>query len=124
MEWLRSYLLGPGAGTGGNPGLTVLMTSHDRTFMDDVCTDIILFKNLHLHYYPGNYSDFEKTKKEKDLGLARNQELIDKQRKHVEDTIQRMQVCPFFHNFNYSLVTPSPLTGDRCQERREDRYGL
>lgn len=93
VEWLRSYLLGPGAGVGGNPGLTVLMTSHDRTFMDDVCTDIILFKNLHLYYYPGNYTDFERTKKEKDLGLARSQELIDKQRKHVEETIQRMQVC-------------------------------
>ena len=44
VEWLRSYLLGPGAGAGGNPGLTILMTSHDRNFMDEVCTDIILFR--------------------------------------------------------------------------------
>lgn len=49
-------------------------------------------RSFHLHYYPGNFSDFERTKKEKDLSLARNQDLIDKQRKHVEETIQRMQV--------------------------------
>ena len=53
---------------------------------------ILELRHLHLHYFPGNYSDFEKTKKDKDLSLARNQDLIDKQRKHVEDTIQRMQV--------------------------------
>lgn len=44
VEWLRSYILGPGAGTGGSPGITILMTSHDRNFMDDICTDIILFR--------------------------------------------------------------------------------
>jgi ABC-type dipeptide/oligopeptide/nickel transport system ATPase subunit len=32
---------------------TVLVISHDRSFLDDVCTDIIDFRNQELHYYPG-----------------------------------------------------------------------
>ena len=60
--------------------------------MDDVCTDVILFRHLHLHYYVGNYTEYENIKKDKDLGLVRSQDLIDKQRRHVEDSIQRMQV--------------------------------
>lgn len=48
VEWLKSYLIGPSA-----EELTILITSHDRNFLDDVCTDIIRFYKRQLHYYPG-----------------------------------------------------------------------
>ena len=48
VEWLRGYLVGPAA-----EALTVLITSHDSNFLDDVCTDIIRFHRQQLHYYPG-----------------------------------------------------------------------
>ena len=48
VEWLRSYLVGPSA-----EELTVLITSHDSNFLDDVCSDIIRFHRQQLHYYPG-----------------------------------------------------------------------
>jgi ATPase subunit of ABC transporter with duplicated ATPase domains len=48
VEWLKSYLVGPAAAD-----LTVLITSHDSNFLDDVCTDIIRFHKQQLHYYPG-----------------------------------------------------------------------
>jgi ATPase subunit of ABC transporter with duplicated ATPase domains len=51
VEWLRSYLVGPAA-----EDLTVLITSHDSNFLDDVCTDIIRFHRQQLHYYPGEFS--------------------------------------------------------------------
>lgn len=34
---------------------TLLIVSHDQSFLDDVCTDIIHLDNQKLHYYRGNY---------------------------------------------------------------------
>lgn len=42
--------------------------------------------------YLGSYSDFESIKHDKDLMTARQQASLDKERKHIEDTIRRMQV--------------------------------
>lgn len=48
VEWLKSYVNGPSASE-----LTMLITSHDSNFLDDVCTDIIRFFQQKLHYYVG-----------------------------------------------------------------------
>lgn len=32
--------------------------SHDRSFLENVCTDIINMKNMTLTYFPGNYSSW------------------------------------------------------------------
>lgn len=50
VEWLKGYLTGPAA-----EDITVLVTSHDSSFLDDVCTDIIRLHRQHLHYYPGTW---------------------------------------------------------------------
>ena len=34
---------------------TVVVVSHDRGFLNEVCTDIILFQNQKLEYFKGNY---------------------------------------------------------------------
>ena len=105
VEWLKQYL-----GSVGSE-LTVLVTSHDRDFLDDICTDIIRFAHQQLKYYPGNflftmmtfsqlmkilpqgnYSDYEKARNDKNLSNTRSQELIDKERKHIEETIRKLQV--------------------------------
>jgi ATPase subunit of ABC transporter with duplicated ATPase domains len=134
VEWLRSYLVGPAA-----EDLTVLITSHDSNFLDDVCTDIIRFHRQQLHYYPGtahamialppmlvlfvalrwwcailmaslsqlltcpfplvttaslgNYSTYEMARSDKETGLARTQEKVDKQRKELEESIRKMQIA-------------------------------
>jgi ATP-binding cassette, subfamily F, member 3 len=48
VEWLQSYLTSP-----STENLTVLVTSHDSNFLDNVCTDIIRFFQRQLTYYPG-----------------------------------------------------------------------
>jgi ATP-binding cassette subfamily F protein 1 len=49
VEWLKQYILGPAK----DAGITLLITSHDRNFLDAVCTDIIRLHKLQLFYYPG-----------------------------------------------------------------------
>lgn len=54
--WLQNYLL--------QYPHTILLVSHDRTFLNEVCTDVILFKDLKLTYYRGNFDNYEKTRAE------------------------------------------------------------
>jgi hypothetical protein len=43
----------------------VLLVSHDREFLDAVTTDTIHFKSKRLHYFDGNYSEYEEFKAQK-----------------------------------------------------------
>ena len=38
---------------------TLLVVSHDAGFLDNICTDIIHLDQRKLHYYKGNYSQFQ-----------------------------------------------------------------
>lgn len=39
---------------------TLLIVSHDQSFLDNVCNEIIHLDNKKLYYYKGNYSMFKK----------------------------------------------------------------
>ena len=49
-EWLQAF-------RGG-----LLLVSHDRQFLDQVVTRVVEIENYHLHDYPGNYTNFIRTK--------------------------------------------------------------
>uniref|UniRef100_A0AAQ4RF38 ATP-binding cassette sub-family F member 1 n=1 Tax=Gasterosteus aculeatus aculeatus TaxID=481459 RepID=A0AAQ4RF38_GASAC len=72
--WLNNYLQGWKK--------TLLIVSHDQSFLDDVCTDIIHLDNEKLYYYRGNYLTFKKmyVQKQKEL-----QKQYDKQEKKLKD---------------------------------------
>lgn len=50
IEWLESYL--------GKSKSTLLMVTHDRYFLDRVCTEIIEMEDNKIYRYEGNYSWF------------------------------------------------------------------
>ena len=64
-EWLEEYLI--------RSGLTLLMVTHDRYFLDRVCTDIIEIDQKQLYAYKGNYSYY--LEKRQDRIDAQNAEL-------------------------------------------------
>ncbi len=79
QQWLRRY-----------PG-TLLLVSHDRSFLDRVVTHIASFENKKLFLYRGNYSDYEKQKAER---LAQQQAAYEKQqarRKDIENFVRRFR---------------------------------
>ncbi|WFD03197.1 [NU+] prion formation protein 1 [Malassezia obtusa] len=51
IAWLEQYLV-------NNHDITVLTVSHDSSFLDHVCTDIIHYEHKKLKYYRGNLSAF------------------------------------------------------------------
>jgi ATP-binding cassette subfamily F protein 3 len=78
-DWLQSY-----------PG-TLLIISHDRDFLDSICSHIAEVANQTLTLYTGNYSQFETMRAEK---LARQQGEFDKQQRqiaHLESFITRFK---------------------------------
>ena len=50
--WLDNYLQ--------NWKKTLLVVSHDQSFLDNVCTDVIHLDMEKLYYYKGNYTTFKK----------------------------------------------------------------
>ncbi|XP_049457517.1 ATP-binding cassette sub-family F member 1 [Epinephelus fuscoguttatus] len=72
--WLNNYLQGWKK--------TLLIVSHDQSFLDDVCTDIIHLDNQKLYYYRGNYLTFKKMYGQKQKEL---QKQYDKQEKKLKD---------------------------------------
>ncbi len=50
IEWLEDFL--------GKQAITLLMVTHDRYFLDNVCNQIIELDNQQLFKYKGNYSYF------------------------------------------------------------------
>lgn len=70
---------------------TLLLISHDRDFLDQVCSHIVEISEQKTTLYTGNYSAFERLRAEK---LAQNQALAQAQQKkraHLEQFIRRFQ---------------------------------
>eukprot|EP00201_Polytomella_parva_P021393 CAMPEP_0175048820 /NCGR_PEP_ID=MMETSP0052_2-20121109/6407_1 /TAXON_ID=51329 ORGANISM="Polytomella parva, Strain SAG 63-3" /NCGR_SAMPLE_ID=MMETSP0052_2 /ASSEMBLY_ACC=CAM_ASM_000194 /LENGTH=1151 /DNA_ID=CAMNT_0016312937 /DNA_START=110 /DNA_END=3568 /DNA_ORIENTATION=+ len=58
VAWLENYL------SKEIPHVTCLIVSHDSSFLDTVCTDIMHYEQRKLRYYHGNLSEFVKVKPE------------------------------------------------------------
>lgn len=54
IQWVEKYI--------ANYENAVVVVSHDRQFLDNVCTTIVEVANNKLNYYPGNYSFFVEEK--------------------------------------------------------------
>ena len=61
-EWLEEYLTASSAG--------LLMVTHDRYFLDSVCSDILEMENRQIYHYTGNYSYYLEKKQERETADA------------------------------------------------------
>ncbi|XP_026851453.2 ATP-binding cassette sub-family F member 1 isoform X1 [Electrophorus electricus] len=74
--WLNNYLQ--------SWKKTLLIVSHDQSFLDDVCTDIIHLDNQKLYYYRGNYLTFKKMYVQKQKELLKQYEKQEKKLKELK----------------------------------------
>lgn len=72
--WLDNYLQGWKK--------TLLIVSHDQSFLDNVCTDVIHLDQHKLFYYKGNYSMFKKMYEQKKKEMIK---AYEKQEKRLKD---------------------------------------
>ncbi len=81
--WLENYLQ-------GYPH-TILLVSHDRAFLNEVCSDIIRFAEQKLIYYRGNYDLFEATRKEQILVQQRQYEAQQAKLGHMQEFVDKFR---------------------------------
>merc|ERR1719210_3052270 len=78
--WLDNYLQ--------NWKKTLLIVSHDQSFLDNVCTDIIHLDQCKLWYYKGNYSMFKKMVVQKRRELIKEYEKQERRLKELKNSGQ------------------------------------
>jgi ATP-binding cassette subfamily F protein uup len=59
IEWLENYFV--------RNDVSLLVVTHDRYFLDNVCTDILELDNEKLYHYAGNYEYFIEKKAEREF---------------------------------------------------------
>lgn len=82
IEWLEEYL--------NNGNFTLLMVTHDRYFLDRICSEIIELDHKKLFFYKGNYSYYLEKREERIENESAN---VDKARNLMRkelDWIRRM----------------------------------
>lgn len=67
---------------------TLLIVSHDQSFLDNVCTDIVHLDNQKLFYYKGNYTQFKKMHEQKKKELLKEYEKQEKKLKALKQSGQ------------------------------------
>lgn len=85
--WLQRYLLRLRE-TGPNPP-TVVLVSHDRDFINAVCQELIILRDHELTYFRGDLNVYEASMRDKKLYLGRIKDAQEKQKAHIQQTIQQ-----------------------------------
>lgn len=81
--WLESYLV--------DYKHTLLVVSHDRGFLNEVCTDIMEFKRKKLTYYRGNFDTYVKLRDEKIRNAMRLYHAYEEKRQHMMEFITKFR---------------------------------
>jgi pleuromutilin/lincosamide/streptogramin A transport system ATP-binding/permease protein len=80
LEWLeKQFTNWPGA---------LVIVSHDRSFLDAVCTSIWEIRDSELHVYRGNYSDYAAERQLRDRQHDEAYERYMEERRHLERAIR------------------------------------
>ncbi len=66
IEWLENYFI--------RNDVSLLVVTHDRYFLDNVCTDILELENEQLYRYRGNYEYFIEKKAEREFNEGKEYE--------------------------------------------------
>jgi len=83
LLWLESYLV--------DYAHTLMVVSHDRGFLNEVCTDIVEFKNLKLTYYRGNFDNYVKQRDENIRNAMRAYQAYQTKREHMMEFIEKFR---------------------------------
>nr|CEL65229.1 TPA: MGC81714 protein, related [Neospora caninum Liverpool] len=97
VQWLTNYL-SVNEGPAGDAQTMrcgkdkiVIVVSHAREFLNDVCTDMIHFTNQSLTYYKGDFDTFESVRAAQLLQQQRQAEAQQAKIKHVQSFIDKFR---------------------------------
>lgn len=83
---------------------TLLVVSHDQSFLDNVCNEIIHLDQKRLFYYKGNYSMFKKMYSQKKKENIKEYEKQEKRIKEMKQQGQSKKQAVSYSNFILYIV--------------------
>ncbi len=115
VEWLEQYLR--------KPNITLLLVTHDRYFLDRVCTDILEIDNQQLYTYHGNYAYYLEKRAER---IETQQADIDKARNLYRTELEWMRRMPQArgHKAQYRVDAFADLEAKAKQQINNDSIRL
>ncbi|TGO48683.1 hypothetical protein BOTNAR_0464g00070 [Botryotinia narcissicola] len=85
--WLQKYLETLKESTPTPP--TIVIVSHDRDFITATSQELIILRSQALTYFRGSLATYESTIREKTLYLTKMRDAQEKQKSHIQQTIQQ-----------------------------------
>jgi len=73
---------------------TCIIVSHDRGFLNNVCTDVVLLNGKKLTYYKGNYDNYVETVRQSRLAQQRAYDTQQKEIAHIMEFINKIDNRP------------------------------
>lgn len=73
---------------------TCMVVSHDRGFLNNVCSDIVFLNNRRLDYYKGNYENFYNTRKTAKLAQQSAYDAQQREIAHIMEFINKHDLRP------------------------------
>ncbi|KAI8148679.1 P-loop containing nucleoside triphosphate hydrolase protein [Fennellomyces sp. T-0311] len=110
--WLQEYLLNE------TEGQTIVIVSHDRSFLNSVTDETIIFKDKTLKYHAGSYDDWERNTEEQ---RVRKQTMLDNQEKRKKQIMASIQ-----HNRAQAKATGDDKRHGMIASRQKklERFGM
>jgi ATP-binding cassette subfamily F protein 3 len=81
--WLVDYL--------SHYPATIIIISHDRDVLDDVCDHILHLDQAKLSLYRGNYTSFDRQRREQQALQLKHKKKQDEQRRHLQSFVDRFR---------------------------------
>ena len=122
VVWLEDYL-GDKRVTRGERPLTILMVTHDRYFLDSVCTDIFELDEHSLYTYHGNYAYYMEKRAER---IETQNAEVEKARNLYRTELEWMRRMPQAraHKAQYRIDSFYELEKKAKQQRTESDVRL
>lgn len=122
VVWLEDYLGDKRVARGERP-LTILMVTHDRYFLDNVCTDIFELDEHNLYSYHGNYAYYIEKRAER---IEAQQAEVEKARNLYRTELEWMRRMPQAraHKAQYRIDNFYELEKKAKQQRSESDVRL
>lgn len=113
MNWLIHYLTKEDT----KQDRTLMVVSHDRSFLDAICTDIIVMEHQRLSYHVGNYSEYQRQMQEKSARQAQILDASERQKAKAMAFVQKQQ------NSKKSTDPNKQRQAKMIKEKKMDRIG-
>ena len=122
VVWLEDYLGDKRTARGERP-LTILMVTHDRYFLDNVCTDIFELDEHNLYTYHGNYAYYVEKRAER---IETQNAEVEKARNLYRTELEWMRRMPQAraHKAQYRIDNFYELEKKAKQQRNESEVRL